>query len=243
MVNTKVTDQEIVAFNKQCKMATNHIWETLKKKFISYGKDSLLIMKQQGVADTVKMKATRLINILETGNELEDNNIEDSWRDLAGWSVLGLMLYWKTYPGQQNANNFDHASPSKKVKLVYLAGPIDLCTKEESRDWRKEAINGLNKAGIATFCPAHAFNWSGNTDGAEKVININEIALRSSDAVLINLPEGVQTVGTLIELKMANDLKKHIVIRTDIKKSLYLEPYIKEETLEKAIEKVISLNE
>jgi len=236
----KPTKEEIEIFELQCNRAVGNIEGLLNEKFLGYGKDSLLTLGEKGVADTVKMKVIRLLNMLNGAIPPKDNSIEDCWRDLAGWSILGAMLYWKTYPGLPLA--FTRLKKEQKIRLVYLAGPIDFVAKEESEGWRVTAAKVFNEHNIAIFSPAHAFKWVGNDSGAQKLININYTALKESDALFLNLPEGTQTVGSLIELKIASDLQKPIVIWTPIRKSLYLEPFIKEPILTKAIGRITALN-
>lgn len=238
-MSERPTKEEIKIFKVQCHRTINNIEGLLNEKFLGYGKDSLLTLGEKGVAETIKMKVIRLLSMLSGGIPPKDNSIEDSWRDLVGWSTLGLMVYWKIYPGLPLAL----AVPKEqKIRLVYLAGPIDLVDAEESKGWREIAAKALSEHNLCTYSPAHAFNWVGSDLGAGKLININYEALKESDALFLYLPERTQTVGSLIELKIASDLKKPIVIWTKLRKSLYLEPFIKESVLDKAIERVIALN-
>lgn len=239
-MNKKPTEEEIIIFKTQCHRVIEDIEHTLNEKFLAYGKDSVLKPGAQGILDTIKIKVERLESLLDGATPTKDNPIEDSWRDLAGWSVLGSMLHWKIFPGMINA----HVQQNRqKIRLVYLAGPIDLSTREESRGWREEVAEAFSKYNLCTYSPAHAFNWVGNDMGAQKLIDINYVALKESDALFLYLPDNAQTVGSLIELKIASDLKKPIVICTKIQKSLYLEPYIKEKLLTKAIERMVAFND
>lgn len=240
-MNRRPTEEEIEIFKLQCYRTVNNIEGLLNEKFLGYGKDSLLTLGEKGVAETIKMKAIRLLSMLDGGVPPRDNSIEDSWRDLAGWSILGVMLYWKVYPGLPLAST-GHKE-RQKIRLVYLAGPIDLVNAKESKGWREVAAKAFNEHNICSFSPAHAFNWVGDDMGAQKLIDINYVALEKSDALFLHLPEKTQTVGSLIELKIASDLGKPIIIWTQLRKSLYLEPFIKESLLTKAIERMIALND
>jgi len=66
--------------------------ETLISKQRDYGGKSLLDFGELGVLVRANDKMSRLKNLL--GNSLEPKNevIEDSWMDLAGYSVLALLL-------------------------------------------------------------------------------------------------------------------------------------------------------
>lgn len=128
----------------------------------------------------------------------------------------------------------------QKVRMVYLAGPIDLDPTSHKRDWRKEAAEMLKEENICSFLPSEAFVWAEGTAGAEKVIRINAVALEESDAVLCHLNEHM-TIGTIREIEKAVSLKKPMILWIDkknaekYKKSLYLAQIAKTGTLEKAI--------
>lgn len=91
----------------------------------------------------------------------------------------------------------------KKINLVYLAGPID-CDEEQGRNpVRSQLASGLNMVGVNTYDPAQAFNWITGGTGGEKLILINDEALRQSDLMVICLRKPVFTVGTFRELEKA----------------------------------------
>jgi len=239
-MNKKPTEEEVIIFKTQCHRVIEGIEHTLNEKFSAYGKDSVLKPGARGILNTIRIKVERLESLLDGATPAEDNPIEDSWRDLAGWSILGSMLYWEIFPGMPNARVQQN---EQKIRLVYLAGPIDLSTPKESTKWREVVAKALSEYNICTFSPAHAFNWVGDDVGAQKLIDINYEALRKSDAFFLYLPDDVQTVGSLIELKIASDLEKPIVIWTHLRKSLYLEPFIKESLITKAIGRIVALND
>ena len=130
-----------------------------------------------------------------------------------------------------------------EVRMVYLAGPIDLDPTNHKSDWRKEASEMLKEQGICSFLPSEAFVWADGTQGAEKVIRINTKAIEVSDAVLFHLNEHL-TVGTIREIQVAVDLKKPMVLWIDEKnidqyaKSLYLAKITRTVTLQEAVTKL-----
>lgn len=93
--------------------------------------------------------------------------------------------------------------------LVYLAGGIDAITPDAARSWREEVIGdergGLTFMGFSAFSPAHAFKVNNLTEEiAEAVVEVNELALRKSTAVVANLTG--QTFGTPVECEIARGL-------------------------------------
>lgn len=96
------------------------------------------------------------------------------------------------------------------IRLVYLAGPIDLVDGPERHDWRIEAEKALGARGVSSYNPARAFHWVGGANGGSKVIRINRMAMEQSDAVLFRLTTK-PTVGTWRELQMAIDMGKPVV--------------------------------
>ena len=96
------------------------------------------------------------------------------------------------------------------IRLVYLAGPIDLVDGPERHDWRIEAEKALGARGMSSYNPARAFHWVGDANGGSKVIRINRMAMEQSDAVLFRLTTK-PTVGTWRELQMAIDMGKPVV--------------------------------
>lgn len=94
--------------------------------------------------------------------------------------------------------------------MIYLAGPIDAVAADQAKGWREEAIEFFEKAGIVTFSPVHAFSkGETNSTTAQAIIDINNMAVISSDYILANLSHGT-SYGTPIEIELA---KKHNVTR------------------------------
>lgn len=109
--------------------------------------------------------------------------------------------------------------------LVYLAGPVDGVQRQEALDWREDVSQRLNKAGISTFSPAHAFsvvyfnnNSPSNKATARAVTEINRYAISQSSVVLAYLPKDRITIGTIREIEYAISIGKPVVVlveRTD----------------------------
>lgn len=110
--------------------------------------------------------------------------------------------------------------------LVYLAGPIDGVQRKEALGWREGVSRHLNRAGISTFSPAHAFsvayfdnNSLLNKATARAVTGINRYAINKSSVVLAYLPKDRITIGTIREIEYTISIGKPVVVlveRTDI---------------------------
>lgn len=110
--------------------------------------------------------------------------------------------------------------------LVYLAGPVDGVQRQEALNWREDVSKRLNKAGVSTFSPAHAFsvayfggNGPSNKATARAVTEINRYAISQSSVVLAYLPKDRTTIGTIREIEYAVSIGKPVVVlieRTDI---------------------------
>lgn len=107
------------------------------------------------------------------------------------------------------------------MSLVYLAGAIDLVSKEERNNWRSDAKEILNKYGISTVDPTGTFSYvkSGNVADDKKtakdLIQINKINMLMSDVVLIVLSANKPSIGTPIELWICVESNKDIVVLWD----------------------------
>lgn len=103
--------------------------------------------------------------------------------------------------------------------LVYLAGPVDGVQRQEALDWREDVSRRLNRAGISTFSPAHAFSvvYFNNNSPSDKVTaravtEINKYAIGQSSVVLAYLPKDRITIGTIREIEYAVSIGKPVVV-------------------------------
>lgn len=105
--------------------------------------------------------------------------------------------------------------------LVYLAGAIDLVSKEDRNNWRTDAKEALNKVGISTVDPTGTFTYvkSGieieDAKTSKDLIRINKMNMDMSDIVLMVLSKKLPSIGTPIELYMCHEANKEIVVLWD----------------------------
>ena len=102
--------------------------------------------------------------------------------------------------------------------LVYLAGPVDGVQQKEAWIGERMCPQYLNRAGISTFSPAHAFsvvyfggNGPSNKITAQTVTEINRYAISRSSVVLAYLPKDRTTIGTIREIEYAISIGKPVV--------------------------------
>jgi len=105
----------------------------------------------------------------------------------------------------------------KKIRMVYIAGPIDGISREAAQNWRTEAYDTLAQMGIVSAVP-----------GLEKtkmksgqIVRLDENMIHSADAILVNLtylanpPTKWMGTGTLVELGMGLAYRKLIIAFTE----------------------------
>src|SRR3972149_2398198 len=109
--------------------------------------------------------------------------------------------------------------PVKKDKMVhpplihkvYLAGPLECCSRISAISWREDVENQLRKKGkIYSLIPG--FDTTDNEPDSINWLDFQMIDI--SEAVLVNLTylaEGIVGTGTLIELGYAKAKQKMIV--------------------------------
>lgn len=88
----------------------------------------------------------------------------------------------------------------KRQPLIYLAGAIDNISKAEAQGWREDATDVLSRLGCEVYNPLTAVMAVGSP---EEIIEQNEQALRSSDAVLAELWVPALHYGTVCEVEEA----------------------------------------
>lgn len=86
MINEKELDKILVQLKK-----------LLVKKNKDYGDENIIELGEKGIAYRLNEKIIRLKNLLESKKTPEFETIEDTYLDLAGYSVLSLMLRKKKF--------------------------------------------------------------------------------------------------------------------------------------------------
>lgn len=76
---------------KEMEKIADEMKSLLKAKNRTYGDNNVLKIGKLGVLNRVEEKVERLKNMIE--NNIEDKESkEDSWKDIAGFGIIGVML-------------------------------------------------------------------------------------------------------------------------------------------------------
>jgi len=86
-----------MTWEEACKNITDNICNMLIKKQKDYGRSNILEFGEFGIVIRTNDKMSRLKNLYK--NQLAPNNeaIDDSWLDIAGYAVIALMLRNNTF--------------------------------------------------------------------------------------------------------------------------------------------------
>jgi len=76
----------------ELKKILNEIEALLKKKNEMYGDENIVKIGKEGVIVRIEEKVERLKHLLKSKKNPEEEPVEDSWKDIAGYAAIGLML-------------------------------------------------------------------------------------------------------------------------------------------------------
>lgn len=68
------------------------ITDMLEKKHADYGENNLLKFGELGILIRVSDKVERLINLTKEGKQPNNEAIEDTWLDIAGYAIQAVRL-------------------------------------------------------------------------------------------------------------------------------------------------------
>ena|SRR3989344_3139688 len=76
---------------REMKSILKELEELLIKKNKTYGDNNIVKMGKLGVLTRIEEKIERIKHMINN-NVRDDESIEDSWQDIAGFGIIGLML-------------------------------------------------------------------------------------------------------------------------------------------------------
>ena len=89
------------SFEDACRDVALQIAETVISKQHDYGQDNILAFRDRGLVVRLWDKVARLKNLLWVMNEEPKNeSIEDTFTDIAGYAIIGLMLKNNTFENE-----------------------------------------------------------------------------------------------------------------------------------------------
>ena len=87
----------IETFEDSCRQTALRVAEVVIAKQHDYGHDNILVFKEQGLVVRLWDKISRLKNLVWNNNNPKNESIEDTFTDIAGYAIIGLMLAEGTF--------------------------------------------------------------------------------------------------------------------------------------------------
>ena len=89
------------SFEEACREVASQIAEIVISKQHDYGHDNILAFKEQGLVVRLWDKVARLKNLLwKNTNQPKNESIEDTFTDIAGYAIIGIMLKNNTFTNE-----------------------------------------------------------------------------------------------------------------------------------------------
>ena len=88
------------SFEEACREVASQIAEIVISKQHDYGHDNILAFKEQGLVVRLWDKINRLMNLVWFGNQAKNESTEDTFTDIAGYAIIGLMLADDTFTNE-----------------------------------------------------------------------------------------------------------------------------------------------
>ena len=96
-------------FEDSCRQTALKIADIVIAKQHDYGHDNILAFREQGLVVRLWDKINRLKKLVWENNEPKNESIEDTFTDVAGYAIIGLMLAEDTFTNE--------LSKDKKMKI------------------------------------------------------------------------------------------------------------------------------
>tara|TARA_Y100000296_G_C5039578_1_gene189113 strand:- start:101 stop:412 length:312 start_codon:yes stop_codon:yes gene_type:complete len=88
------------SFEEACRNRALKVAEVIIAKQHDYGQGNILVFKEQGLVVRLWDKINRLKTLLWFNNEPKNESIEDTFTDIAGYAIIGLMLTDGTFTNE-----------------------------------------------------------------------------------------------------------------------------------------------
>ena len=88
------------SFEEACRNTALKIATVVIAKQHDYGHDNILAFKEQGLVVRLWDKISRLKNLFWNNSEPKNESIEDTFTDIAGYAIIGLMLAEGTFTNE-----------------------------------------------------------------------------------------------------------------------------------------------
>ena len=87
-------------FDQACRNIALEVARTVIEKHKDYGPDNILVFKEQGLIVRLWDKIGRLKHLLWTNSNPNYDSVVDSFTDIAGYGIIGLMLQKETFTNE-----------------------------------------------------------------------------------------------------------------------------------------------
>ena len=92
------------SFEQSCRDTALRIAEIVISKQHDYGHDNILAFREQGFVVRLWDKISRLKNLIWGKGTPKNESIEDTFIDIAGYAIIGLMLANETFTNELKEN-------------------------------------------------------------------------------------------------------------------------------------------
>lgn len=179
-------------------------FQLMLQKSADYGTRNLETTGPYGIAVRLQDKVSRLLNITAKGGTPNFESVMDTFGDVANYGLLGQLLVRHGELGGGDGDRTPVPAPPTQTPVVYLAGPIDQVSVEESTKWREVAAQALEEVAI-TVSPRGMVAGGAVNDGSA-VMALCRAVVPLCSHILTYLPRGVPALGTIREIEYARGL-------------------------------------
>jgi hypothetical protein len=93
------------SFEQACRDVARTVADTVISKQHDYGHENILAFREQGLVVRLWDKVSRLKNLIRVKGIPKNESIEDTFIDIAGYAIIGLMLANETFTNELKEKN------------------------------------------------------------------------------------------------------------------------------------------
>ena len=117
-----------LTFEDACRDVALGIAQGVIEKQHDYGHDNILVFKEQGLVVRLWDKINRLKNLVWKNTEPKNESIVDTFTDIAGYAIIGLMLAEGSFTNELADDKMDDGFITK-IKLLRTIKNISIGTE------------------------------------------------------------------------------------------------------------------
>ena len=89
--------EDATSFNGACMQEAIEIANLVCQKQADYGTENITMFGLEGIMIRLSDKINRLTNLIKNDKHPENESLQDTLTDIAGYAIIGLMLSHKTF--------------------------------------------------------------------------------------------------------------------------------------------------